>query len=231
MNKQAFGNIIKKELLESFSGFANNDSMLLIASNPFPGFDGKEEKNYYYLVLDSKIQISKDELIRLTQNITKALGIHLDICPSDITVYNKLYRALRIHCHNLDNIHDLITQFKLYGISFQKNQLVKPYISKIKVIKFFELAEVNEGIYKSLSTPEFKYIQISGKIEWEDFEYLVAQANKEEPYSNCDFAMASFYSKSGFDDYIRVFSDNCTLDKLQSFKEFILGTLQQHSIK
>ncbi len=175
--------------------------------------------------------MSLDELIRLTQNVTLSLNIKLDICPSEITVYNKLYRALRIYCHNLDNIHDLINQFKLYGISFQKNQLVKPYISQIKVNKFFELSEVNNGIYKSLSTPEFKYIQISGKVEWEDFEYLVAQAKKIEQYSNCDFAMASFYSKSGFDDYIRVFTDNCTPEKLQTFKEFILDTLQQHSIK
>lgn len=231
MTKQVFGNIIKKEQLESCIGVTKNDSMLLIASNPFPGFDGKESKDYYYLVLNDKCRLTIDELIRLIQNINHAFDISFDICSSEITVYNKLYKALRIYCQNLDKIQGLITQLRKYGVKLKKNQLVKPYISQIKIFKFFELVEISEGVYKSLTHPEFKYILIPGEIDWEDFEFLVAEAQKKEHYTNCDFAMASFYSKSGFDDYIRIFSDNCTTDKLQSFKDFILNTLHKKSLK
>lgn len=231
MNKQAFGYIIKKEQLESLSDYSEHKAMLLIASNPFPGYTGIVNKDYYYLVLDSNKQKSIEELIRLIQTIRKKFSINIDICSSEITVYNKLYQSIRIYSKNLDYVQELISYFQLYGVSFHNSQLVKSYISQIKVFKFFELQELTEGVFKSLDSPDFKYIQIPDKIDWAEFENLVIKANSSENFSNCDFAIASLYSKDGIDDYIRVFSSSCTPNRILPFKDFIYSTLQQHIIK
>lgn len=231
MNKQAFGNIVKKEQLESLKNSMDKDIMLLVASNPFPGYRGLFDKNYYYLVLDSSTSMSIDELIQLTQNVVDSLPVQPDVFPCEITVYNKLYKAIRIYGEDYESIHKLISQFRVYGLKFQKNQDVKPHISQIKVVKFFELEKINEGVFKSLNTPEFKYIKIPRKIEWEDFEYLINKINLEEDYKNCDFALATFHSKGGFDYYLRIFSESCTLDKLAGFRTLVLNILEQLSIK
>ncbi len=230
MDKQAFGHIIKKEQLESPKGFSNNNDLLLVASNPFPGFKGKSENKYYYLVLDDKIVFSVDELIRITQKIKRSFKNILDVYPCEITVYNKFYNALRIYNQQLKDIEQLVELYKMYGLSFQKNQVVSPYISQLKVIKFFELTEISDGLYRSISVPNFKYIKVQEKIEWDEFETLVDKANQEEMFSNCDFAIACFHSKDGFDYFIRILSDSCTIDNLKTFREFIFNTINKQII-
>ena len=118
----------------------------------------------------------------------------------------------------------------MYGLSFLKNQTISPYISQLKVIKFFELTEISSGLYKSTSVPNFKYIKVQEKIEWDEFETLVDLANKEELFSNCDFAIACFHSRDGFDDFIRILSDSCTVDNLLTFRDFIYKTIKKHII-
>ncbi len=231
MNKQAFGNIVKKEQLKSLSDSIDKDIMLLVASQPFPGYKGNFDKNYFYLVLDSSTNINTDELIQLTQNVIDSLPVKPDIFPCEITVYNKLYQAIRIYGEDYESIHKLISQFRIYGVKFQKYQVVKPYISQIKVTKYFELEKINEGIYKSTNTPEFKYIELTKKIGWEEFESLINKINYIEAYKNCDFAIATFHSKEGFDYYLRIFSESCTLDKLSGFRTLVLNILEQLSIK
>jgi hypothetical protein len=231
MDKQAFGYIVKKEQLESFSAYSKREAMLLVASKPFPGFNGDVNKDYYYLVLDGEKQIQLEELIRLIQTIRNRLSSSIDICASDITLYNKSYQSFRICSDNLELIHDIVSHFMIYGLRFLKNQLVKPFISQIKVFKYFELEEINAQVYRNRKSPEFKYFQFNNRIEWEEFEHLITKAGRNDLFNGCDFALASLYSKKGIDDYIRVFSDKCTPEKITLFKGFIETTLQKHIIK
>jgi hypothetical protein len=231
MYKQAFGNIIKKEQLKSCESLSHSELMLLEASKPFPGYDGQVSRKYYYLLLDGKKHLPLDAQIRLIQAIRIQLSVHIDICASEITLYNKFYQAFRICSGSPKIIDELVSHFMIYGLKFYKHQHIKPFISQIKVYKYFELEEIGTKVFKSINAPEFKYIQISDKLEWEEFELLVSSANQNDLFPGCDFALASLYSKEGIDDYIRVFSDKCTSEKVELFREFIYEILQKQLIK
>ncbi len=229
--KEFFGFILKKEELHSLDNCTSCQSFVLVASKPFPGYKKKVNQNFYYFIIDNKEQDMKDILIRITQNINIKYNKKINASPCVITIYNKFYTAIRLYNHELDEIPQIESFYKKYGISFLKKQSVKPFISLIKLHKFFELTETENGLYRSKNSPEYHYVQIPEKLEWEEFENLVSQTKNHEKYVNCDFSMAVFYSKSGFEDLIRIYSDNCSIERQKEFQSFILNSLKTITLK
>ena len=108
---------------------------------------------------------------------------------------------------------------------------MNPYISLIKIHKSFELIELDEGIYQSSKDPKFHYIRIPDKLEWGDFDDLIRQAKQNEKFTQCDFAIAVFRSQNGYDDYIRVFSDQCSLENQRAFQNYIHESIKSLTLK
>ncbi len=229
--KEFFGFILKKEELRSLENCQGCLSFILVASNPFPGYHKKVNKSFYYLIIDNKEQDIKDNLIRITQNINKKYNKQIDSSPCVLTIYNKFYTAIRLYNHKLSEIPEIENLYRVYGISFLKKQEVKPFFSLIKLHKYFELVEIEKGFYKSKNSEGFYYVQIPVKLEWEDFEHLLAKTKNKENYLNCDFSLAVFYSKGGFIDLIRIYSDECTSPKQKEFQKGILDSIKTITLK
>jgi hypothetical protein len=229
--KEFFGFILKKEELRSIENCEKCHSFILTASNPFPGYSQQIKKNFYYLIIDNEKQDINDYLIRVTQNINKIYNRKIEASPCVLTIYNKFYKAIRLYNHTLDEIPEIESYYKLYGISFLKKQIVKPFISLIKLHKYFELIENDKGLYMSRNSPEFYYVQIHDKLEWEEFEELISEIKNKGIYKNCDFSIAVFYSINGFDDLIRIYSDNCSLEKQKEFQTYILDSIKKITLK
>lgn len=231
INRDFFGYITKKEQLQSFDDCKKCQAYTLMASNPFPGNPTPVSRNLFYLIIDNKEPDLNEFLMRITQNINRTGSKKIDASPCEITIYNKFYKAIRLYDHQADELEEIESLYKKYGISFLKKQIVNPFISLIKVHKFFELVEIHPDIFQSKKEPHFTYLKIPHKLSWEDFEQLVAAAKEKGAYKNCDFALAVFYSRDGFDDFIRIFSDSCDSKKQLQFQTYLFESIKTLTLK
>ena len=142
-----------------------------------------------------------------------------------------MFNAIRLYNHKSSELNDTIDLYKTYGISFQANQMVQPFISLIKIYKYFELVEEQESIYVSLKDAKFHYLKIPCKLNLEEFDQLINQTKDKGLYHNCDFALAEFHSKEGFDYYIRIFSADCSLSRQNEFRAYILKSIETLTLK
>ncbi len=230
-NCDFFGYILKKEQLESFDESLQKDASVLVASNPFPGLEHHKSVNIYYLVIENNELKNNEDLIRITQNININYNKNIDASPCELTIYNKLYKTIRIYNHQPSELKEIIELYKTYGLVFQKNQVITPFISLIKLHKYFELTNISEGIYYGTNNAQFYYFKILNKLTWAEFELIITQAKKSGEYEHCDFALAVFYSKAGFDDFIRIYTDHCTIEKQQKFQSYLYESIKILTLK
>lgn len=230
-NRNFYGYVIKKEELKSFSSCSQCQAFTLIASNPFPGNPNPVNRSLLYLIIANKEPNLNEFLLRITQNINRNSTKKIDASPCEITIYNKFYKAIRLYNHQTEELPEIETLYKMYGINFLKKQEVKPFISLIKVHKYFELVEIKTGIFQTQKDAHFTYVKIPFELKWEDFEQIVSQAKSEGAYKNCDFALAVFYSKDGFDDFIRIFSDQCDPEKQVHFQTYLYESIKTLTLK
>jgi hypothetical protein len=230
-DKDFYGYVIKKEQLESVNNCSDCNAFTLTAVNPFPGNPNPVNRTLFYLIIANKKLDLNEFLLRTTQNINRTNSKKIDASPCEITIYNKFYKAIRLFNHKAEELPEIENLYKLYGIDFLKKQEVKPFISLIKVHKYFELIEIKPTIYQSKKDAHFIYIKIPFELEWEDFEQIVSKAKENGTYKNCDFAIAVFYSKDGFDDFIRVFSDQCEPEKQSQFQTYLLESIKTLTLK
>jgi len=229
--KKMYGYIVKKEELKGVKFEERTDFLCLVASNPFPGYPHKVDKSYYYLLLDPGLKADEENLLRITQNINRSYDCNIDATPCELTLFNRIQLGLRLYNPEERTIPKIVGYYNRYGISFMEKRYVSQFISMIKVHKYFDLEESIPGIFRSITAQGFYYVKIPARLEWEEFNTLMKSARNEAGYSNCDFAMAVFRTNNSIEDYIRIFADDCTVDKQLSFREFILESVKSLTLK
>ncbi len=226
-----FGYILKKEQLESFNEGSQINASVLVASNPFPGLEHHKTINIYYLIIEDNKLDNNEDLIRVTQNINRNYAKNLDACPCELTIYNKIHKAIRIYNCQASELNAIIELYKTYGLVFQKKQTVTPFTSLIKLHKYFELVSVGEGIFQSDKDAQFCYFKILHKLSWEEFDHIVSQVKIKGEYQDCDFALAVFYSKTGIEDFIRIYTDHCSVDRQKEFQAYLYESIKTLTLK
>jgi hypothetical protein len=222
---QTYGYITKQEQLSTTAAYSSYDSLILSVTKPFPGHEGSKaldsKPTYVYLGVDQPTTDNQEHIFRITKNLRQTYRNEFDACPGRLTLYNKFQPTIRIMLSEESLIADIISLFKLHGITFSKNQPIAPYISMVNVYKFFELKNIAEGLWTSNKNPDCKYFNISRFLGWSDFERVVMEVKKAPEFSNFDFAQAAMYSQYGLDDFIRVYAKDATVERLQQLRAHI----------
>jgi len=230
--RKVYGYVLKNEELRAVTLRSDADFLCLLASNPFPGYPQKVNKQYYYLLLDPRSRMgSEEELLRITSDINQSYRCNIDATPCELSLYNKIHSGLRLYNPAEKTIPDIVGHYRRYGVNFLSAREVKQFTSLIKVHKYFDLEESMEGICKSKTFAGFYYVKMPGKLEWEEFNQLVSAIRNEGAYNTCDFAMAVFRTNNSIEDYIRIFTDNCTEERQLAFREFVIETVKTLTLK
>ncbi|MFC1734358.1 hypothetical protein ACFL6I_28980, partial [candidate division KSB1 bacterium] len=63
-----------------------------------------------------------------------------------------------------------------------------------------------------IDDPDMHYVQIPGEVTWDQFEEVRILVKNNIDFKNYDAALASFYDKTGLQDYVRIY---CKLEQLE----------------
>lgn len=220
---EVFGTINKRETVFTIDDKVEPGTMVFESLEPFPGyyhetpFDTKPI--YMYVVLQEHYPL--ESIIRATQEVEKVFDEKFDAGKGFLTIYNTTYNVLRVrHLNRYDLIGTLQKAYSENGIHFsgkhKKNLKEK---ANIRVVKFFKLEEISEGIFLDKKERFHAYIELPEHFEWEAFNDLSNRVKYNWEGSKFDAAVGAFYHQGRLREFVRIYSNKLSLDYLEQIKK------------
>jgi hypothetical protein len=71
------------------------------------------------------------------------------------------------------------------------------------------------------------YFQLPRPLKWNDFETITLDIKRNMEDINFDAALATLYRKNGMVDYIRIYDNECSKDKLDQIRKKYLQRMKK----
>lgn len=220
-----FGSLLKEETLEVIDNKILPNTIVLEATNPFPGYyeyyEGLQKDvkpHYIYLITDREYNL--EDFTRATQKIMSYFDANFHAALGTINIYNDTYYAIRIRRLNTyDQIKDLQSCYNSEGIHFKSNGSI-PHNSTAMIClnKFFALDKIEDGFYKDHIEANHGYFTIPQKLSWKQFEHLTQQVKYNMELIHFDVSLGFLYDHFKAIDMIRVYAENLDLELMKKIR-------------
>jgi len=227
-NIQSLGYLLKKEKLASLASEHSLPELLLESLDPFPGFyeeyfvpttEKESRPKSVFMVIKNLDVCHEDDFIRMTMHIKRDHQIKFDAALSSIVLFNEPATSIRIHMDDYSQLPLLVSHYKIVGIKFQSARQVKPYLSLIKIRRFFDLEVMADGVLKDKDKPDTYYLKVPFFMTWDEFEKATIAIRNNFDYKTYDAAQAAIYNKPGIVELLRIYDRMADLEKLQSLRQ------------
>jgi hypothetical protein len=220
----SIGTITKKDWVILNDRVNEPTALVLISEHPYSGYYGttvpdKKEPESMYLVTYQ--DYTDDQIIRSIQAVKTHFEYSFDAVPGTIGFLNKNLGVIRITCVSYEHIPLLIEAFRQEGIAFMQHRNLPHFEGIIRVTKYFKTEEADKGIYIDLENPNFAYLRIDKVMTWDTFEKIYRDVRNNITEFSFDAAMATMYDESGIIDFVRIYDEKRSLEKLRViYKKF-----------
>ncbi len=210
---QLLGYISKEVKLASFKHTETYNEMVLEARDLFsgyynaPAYESGIVPRHLYFIIKPFDDIHNMRVIRATQKVKKELAVDFDASPGQLKLFNKPAQFIRVRISDFSNIKDLIEAYKKAGVVFVKDQEVKEYTTKIKILNYFDLVMEEENIYRNADNPALFYLIMDGELSWESFNKFNQKVVNNFIDDRFDGAPGYYYAKTGIHDFIRIYAN------------------------
>ncbi len=218
------GNINKEETIQALDEYKIKNSFVVHVDQPYPGYhyhklDARLVEKSTTIFIITKKRETWASIIRATDKINKFLDEPIDASYANLSLYNVPHYAIRIiGLKNLNNLETVQKAYQDEGFEFMKSKRMdKPKTVFFQIKRFFDIKEMEKGIYKD--KVGMYYIEINRKIEWELFRKMTQNVKTTLINSNFDVVSCAFYMNHTLVDMIRIFKPNGDLDLLKPIRE------------
>lgn len=228
---EVFGTITKKEPVYTINEKIKPGSLVFEALKPFPGYYHETPFNntkplYMYLALQEHYPL--ENIIRATEKVEKVFHESFDAGKGFLQIYDQLYYVLRVrHLKNYDLLGELQEVYEKNGLEFITGKR-KSYEdeAQIKVVKFFGLDCIEEGIYIDRNEEFHAYLEIPEHYNWTLFNELTNRVKYNWEESKFDAAAGSFYYGGKMHEFVRIYSNKIDLEYLQRLRKLYLEKMK-----
>ncbi|HKJ41918.1 MAG TPA: hypothetical protein VKA27_07470 [Sunxiuqinia sp.] len=229
-NIEVFGTITKRETVFTIDDKVEPGTLVFEALEPFPGYyhETPMDQKPIYMYIALAEPYSLEEIIRATENVEQVFDEKFDSGKGLLRMFNSVYTVLRVrHLKRYDLVGALQKAYESNGIRFaQKSKKGIKEEAQIKVIKFFSLEELDEGIYMDKKEKYHAYIELPHYLEWEKFNELGNRVKYNWTGSKFDAAVGAFYYEGKLHEFVRIYSKKLSLEYLQDLKKLFYAKLK-----
>ncbi|WP_163715887.1 hypothetical protein [Mangrovibacterium lignilyticum] len=227
---EVFGTIRKQETVMTIDDKVQTGTLVFEALSPFPGYYHETPfgANPIYMYLALQTQYPLMDIIRATQKVEKVFNEKFDAGKGFIELVDTTYNVLRIrHLNRYDLIGDLQKAYNDQGIYFMvKSKKGLEATAQIKVVKFFNLTQIDEGIYLDNKEDFHAYVELPKELSWEDFNALSNRVSYNWEESKFDAAQGAFIHNGVLHEFVRIYSTKLNLEYLQALRKLYLEKLK-----
>ncbi|ALO16536.1 hypothetical protein L21SP5_02916 [Salinivirga cyanobacteriivorans] len=221
---ERYGSLKKIEPLKSITDDAVLPNTLAFeCPSPFPGYYGSKPTEeiplYVYFILDGYFHL--EDLLLIKEDIKKVVDFdfHATICALEF--FDETFNAIRVrHVEDYAKLRKLQQLFVEHGIHFHKKSRKYKYIEDafIRIKKFFQLEEIEPGLFFDLVEHDHGYIKIDQHLEMNDFLEIARQVDYNLDIIDYDAALASYFEDYKVHDMIRIYTEKISKELLQNIK-------------
>jgi len=220
----SIGTVTKKGKLILNDRIDCTAALIFIEEYPYSGYYGttvpdKGEPKSLFLV--TRTDYDDDKIIRAIQGVKSHCEYDFDAVPGTISFLNKNFGMIRIRNISCLQVLMLIDAFREEGIEFNHHQKFPAFEGIIRVTKYFNTEEVEDGIFIDLDNSLRGYLQIDRKLSWKTFENIYRDVRNNITDFTFDAALVTMYNEKGILDFVRIFDRKRTVEKLRViYKKF-----------
>lgn len=224
----SIGTVTKLEEITSADHISGANIMIFETQHPYYGYYGTtvpENPDTSSMFLVTRLQNNDEKIIRSIQKVKKTFPHKFDAVPGHISFNNKFYGVIRVRCIADKNIPELVRLLSDTGIEFIAPSKQVTVEAVIHITKYFDLEEMEDGIFFDQNNETFGYLQVETKLDWDKFVSVTKHVRNNVEGITFDGAQAILYNKAGLVDFVRVYTENRSLDDLRVIRNRYLDSM------
>lgn len=217
----SIGTVTKKERLTVADHINDLSTLVFETEQPYYGYYGTtvpDSVDPRSLFLVTRHHYNDDKVIRFIQGVKKTFAHTFDAVPGQITWQNRTYPVIRIRYIQHQYVAELVKSFSAQGAEFMSKQKISPFYGLIRITKYFNTEEVADGIYYDSDNNAFAYLRIDAHLRWSTFESITRHVKNNVEGFSFDAAQATMYDCSGILDFVRIYDEQRSQDKLSNIR-------------
>jgi len=226
---ETIGSITKLEKLCPLKKSIVENSLVLLNTNPFPGYQVNEkdvEKPVSVFII-LKYRYSPEKTNRINKNL---VDNRIATCiPSfgEILTSTSILPCIRIKkLSNFSVVPVIQNFFKRHGLQLMEYHPFNEVV-RIKIFKTFRLIEIADGVYRDLNDGEKIYIRIPSSINVVNLKNISDKIKSDSLNANFDAAPGIIYRFYGPEDVIRIYDHDKTLRRAIEHKKVFLREIRK----
>jgi len=170
--------------------------------------------NHYYLLMRRNIPCFQDRVFRSVSFYERDHNKLLHIYPGHMNVHGKEYNFIRFRHSEFDDVMNMLPYFDKRNIEFIKARKFSAVKTVIQFKEMVTLEEIKPNIYRDKSAHHVFFMPLKFDIEYLTFSKMIAHFKHFE--ASLVYSVNSQYQ---IDDYAKIYSPNCELERLNEFDE------------
>jgi hypothetical protein len=227
--KELIGKIIIQEKIDTIDENKHPNTIELNVPDPYKNYYGRftEIVKPVSIIFVTKTPNSFEKILRVTRKINEKYHLDLDGAKCEVTMNSRKLDGIRVKGINrFHEIGQIQQYYKDEGYDFAKSEKFKSTEVLIRINRFFNVDEVEKGIYHSRDEDGVYYIEVPRYMTWDEFKKLTQEIKHNIFDANYDIAKGIFYVNHGITEILRVVKPKSTLELLKTIQHKYIEKLE-----
>ena len=227
--KELIGKIIIQEKIDTIDENKLPNTFVINVPDPYKNYYGRftEIVKPVSIIFVTKTPNSFEKILRVTKKINEKYHLNLDGAKCEVTMNSRKLDGVRVKGINrFHEIGQIQQYYKDEGYDFAKSEKFKSTEVLIRINRFFNVEEVEKGIYHSQDEDEVYYIEVPRYMTWDEFKKLTQEIKHNIFDANYDIAKGIFYVNHGITEILRVVKPKATLELLKTIQHKYIEKLE-----
>ena len=227
--KELIGKIIIQEKIDTIDENKLPNTFVINVPDPYKNYYGRftEIVKPVSIIFVTKTPNSFEKILRVTRKINEKYHLDLDGAKCEVTMNSRKLDGIRVKGINrFHEIGQIQQYYKDEGYDFAKSEKFKSTEVLIRINRFFNVDEVEKGIYHSHDENEVYYIEVPRYMTWDEFKKLTQEIKHNIADANYDIAKGIFYVNHGITEILRVVKPKASLELLKTIQKKYIEKLE-----
>ena len=164
--------------------------------------------------------------MRFTQKINKQYILDLSGAKCEVKIGSRKINGVRVKgIKRYPEIEQIQQYYKDEGFEFARSEKFSETDSLIRVNRFFNIEELENGIFKSADEENVYYAVVPSFMTWEEFRKYTFEIKNNISVRNYDIAKGIFYLDGGITEMLRIVKPNATVDFIKTIQKKYIDKL------
>ncbi|MBE0424423.1 MAG: hypothetical protein IBX66_10870 [Lutibacter sp.] len=220
--RELIGKIIIQEKIDTIDENKLPNTFVINVPDPYKNYYGRftEIVKPVSIIFVTKTPNSFEKILRVTKKINEKYNLRLDGAKCEVTMNSRKIDGIRVKGINrFHEIAQIQQYYKNEGYDFAKSEKFASTEVLIRINRFFNIEELDNGIYHSKDEDNTYYIQVPRYMGWDEFKKLTQEVKHNITDANYDIAKGIFYVNQGITEILRIVKPNASLELLKTIQQ------------